>query len=68
VLYPGGAQRQIDEQGPVAHQVLDRLVRLEALAQQLRAAVEYLAKGERRMLTALQGLRHEGQIGPISVV
>ena len=65
---PGGAQRHIHEPRAVAHQVLHRLARREALAQQVRAAVEDLAKHDRGELAARAAPPARPKIGPISGV
>ena len=44
---PGRTQRNVDQAGAIAHQILDRFVGDEALLQQLRAAVKNLAEDDR---------------------
>ena len=63
---PRGAQRHVDEAGAVAHQIFDGFIGDEALSQELGAAVEHLAKDERRELPALQLLGNGRQVGPVS--
>jgi hypothetical protein len=68
VLGPGGAQRHVDQPRAVAHQILDGLAGGEALAQQLGAAVEHLAKHPGRELAGAQAFGHGRQIGPVGAV
>ena len=57
VPYPGRAQRDVDQARTVAHQILDRFVRVEALLEQFGAAVQYLAKCDGGELAFLERLR-----------
>ena len=66
MTHPGRPQCDIDQTGPVPHQVFDGVVRDEALLEQFRAPVEHLPKHHGRELAAFQGLGGCRQVAPIA--
>ncbi len=62
---PRGAQRDIDQSGPVAHELLDVLVGRKAVAQQLRAAIEHLPEHDRRELAVFECAWRNREIRPV---